>query len=257
MRINQLDLNELVVVISGGGGRIGSAFAKSIVANGGKVALGDVNDNTKNLILDLGKENAFFVKADLTETKNIQNFIDLVLNKFGKIDGAIHCSYPTSNQWGTKFENLDQQLLNEDLCSQIGGAIIFSQQLIKYFIENGGGNLIHISSILGNSAPKFSHYKGTKMVSPIEYGAIKSGIISITRYLAKYCKGKNIRVNCISPGGIFSSQPKSFIDKYKSDCISKGMLDPDDVSGTMLFLLSEQSRYINGQNLIVDDGWIL
>jgi len=252
-----LDINKSVVVISGGGGRIGSAFARSIVSNGGKVAIGDINENTKNLILELGEDNALFIKKDLTKKSNVQEFVDLVLNKFGMINGAIHCSYPTSIQWGTKFENLNQKLLNEDLCLQLGGAIIFSQQLIKYFIKNGGGNLIHISSILGNSAPKFSHYEGTDMVSPIEYGAIKSGIISITRYLAKYYKGKNIRVNCISPGGILSSQPQNFLEKYKEDCTSKGMLIPEDVCGALLFLLSEESRYINGQNLIVDDGWIL
>ena len=252
-----MDISKSVFVISGGGGRIGSAFSRSIVSKGGKVAIADINDKTKDLIKELGIKNALFVKKDLTYQENIKEFIDEVLNKFGKINGAIHCAYPTSTQWGTKFEKLEQKLLNEDICSQLGGAIIFSQHLIKHFVENKGGDLIHVSSILGNSAPKFSHYEGTDMVSPIEYGAIKSGIISITKYLAKYYKGKNIRVNCISPGGIQSSQPKSFLKKYQEDCTSKGMLVPEDLCGAMLFLLSEESKYINGQNLIIDDGWIL
>jgi len=252
-----VDLTSSVIAISGGGGRIGSAFAKSIVANGGKVALGDVNEKTKDLALELGDDNAIFIKGDLTKSQHITSFIDFTLKKFGKINAAIHCSYPRSSQWGTKFEDLEGELLNDDLSLQIGGAIIFSQKLIKYFVEQGSGNIIHISSILGNSAPKFNHYEGTEMVSPIEYGAIKSAIISITRYLAKYCKGNNIRVNCISPGGILSNQSQIFLSKYKDDCISKGMLSSEDICGTMLFLLSEKSKYINGQNIIIDDGWIL
>ena len=123
--------------------------------------------------------------------------------------------------------------------------------------KQGYGNLLHISSIQGISAPKFEHYKGTSMISPIEYSAIKAGIISITHYLSKYCKRENIRVNCISPGGIFDNQPDSFVKNYNESCQNKGMLDAEDLIGTLLFLLSKQSEFITGQNIIVDDGWSL
>jgi len=109
----------------------------------------------------------------------------------------------------------------------------------------------------GVSPPKFDHYEGTNMTSPIEYSAIKSGVISITRWLSKYYKNKNIRVNCISPGGILDGQDKIFLEKYKESCNSKGMLDPKDISGSLLFLISDNSKYINGQNIIIDDGWTL
>ena len=95
------------------------------------------------------------------------------------------------------------------------------------------------------------------MSSPIEYSAIKAGIISVTKYLAKYCKKENIRVNCVSPGGISNKQPLKFIKKYNNSCSSKGMLNPDDLIGTFIFLLSNYSEYVNGQNIIVDDGWSL
>ncbi len=95
------------------------------------------------------------------------------------------------------------------------------------------------------------------MTSPIEYSAVKSGIISITKYLAKYCGKKNIRVNCITPGGILDNQPKIFKQKYKKSCLNKGLLDSADLNGTILYLLSEESKYVNGQNIIIDDGWSL
>ena len=95
------------------------------------------------------------------------------------------------------------------------------------------------------------------MITPIEYSAIKSGIISITKYLAKYYQKKNIRVNCVSPGGIKDNQPALFIKRYKQYCNSKGMLDGSDISNLIIFLISDSSKYINGQNLIIDDGWTL
>ena len=140
---------------------------------------------------------------------------------------------------------------------QLGGSIIFSQIILKYFVEQNKGNLIHISSIFGLYAPKFHHYEGTNMTSPIEYAAIKSGIISITRWLAKYYKNQNIRVNCISPGGILDNQSNSFIEKYRESCTNIGMLNANDLVSTISLLLSSNSRAINGQNIIIDDGWSL
>jgi NAD(P)-dependent dehydrogenase (short-subunit alcohol dehydrogenase family) len=251
-------LKNLVVAISGGAGRIGTAFSRAVVENNGKIIIGDVAENEgQNLVLELGEENAQFVKCDVTDPTEISHFIESGLKKFNQIDAAVHCSYPRSSQWGTRFEDLKPIELKEDLFNQIGSAILFSQAFIRYFKKNGHGNLIHLSSIQGISAPKFEHYSGTNMVSPIEYSAIKSAIISITRYLAKYLKGSNIRVNCISPGGILDDQPESFLKKYKASCQTKGMLDAEDIAGALIFLLSENSKHINGQNIIVDDGWTL
>lgn len=251
-------LNNLIVAISGGAGRLGSAFSKAVVENGGKIIIGDINSEIGHqLVSDLGENDTLFFDGNLTEPNTVNKMIEKGKEKFGKIDAAVHCAYPVSEQWGTRFEDLKPGGIREDLFNQLGGAILFSQQVIKYFREQGHGNLVHISSIQGVSAPKFEHYEGSDMVSPIEYSAIKSGIISITRYLAKYCKNQNIRVNCISPGGILGNQPDSFLTKYKSSCQSKGMLDAEDVTGALIFLLSNHSKFINGQNIIVDDGWSL
>ena len=107
---------------------------------------------------------------------------------------------------------LEEKYLNQDLQKQLGAAIIFCQRIMKHFLKQKKGNLILISSIQGIDAPKFNHYKNLNMTSPIEYSAIKSGIISISRYLSKYYKNKNVRVNCVSPGGIKSNQKKLFWD---------------------------------------------
>jgi NAD(P)-dependent dehydrogenase (short-subunit alcohol dehydrogenase family) len=95
------------------------------------------------------------------------------------------------------------------------------------------------------------------MTNSAEYAAIKAGVIHLSRYLSQYLKGKNIRVNCISPGGILDNQPESFLSKYRAYCNDKGMLAKEDVSGSLIFLLSDASKYMTGQNLIVDDGFTI
>ena len=251
-------LKDNVIAITGGAGLIGAAFSRIVVKNGGKVIIGDVSHDRGICLRDeLGKDNSLFIDVNTSDIDSVDKFIEIGSEHFGGIDSAIHCAYPRSDQWGTKFEMLNAEGLNEDLFNQLGGAILFSQRLISYFRKQGHGNLIHISSIQGVFAPKFEHYEGTSMASPIEYSAIKAGIISITRYLAKYCKDQNIRVNCISPGGILDGQPEVFLDKYNSTCSSKGMMDPQDLDGTIVYLLSNMSRHVNGQNIIIDDGWCL
>ena len=246
------------IIVTGGAGRIGSALAADLIKYGHKVLLGDIN-NSKLLKIKkkLNSKNIETFQGDLTTKNNIDKFIKFGVRKFKNIDAAVHCSYPTSKKWGARLEDLEEIHLKNDLQNQLGGSIIFSQRIMKYFLKQKKGNLILISSIQGIQAPKFNHYKNLNMTSPIEYSAIKSGIISITKYLSKYYKNRNIRVNCVSPGGIKDNQPKLFTKRYKQSCNSKGLLDGEDISKLILFLLSDKSKYITGQNLVIDDGWLL
>ena len=251
-------MDQQIVLITGAAGRLGKAFSKSIVESGGNVFLIDVDEEQgQRLVKVLGMKQAKFLVADITTVAGIQQSIQACVAQFGKVDAVVHAAYPHSMGWGATLENLKPEYLFEDLNKQLGGAILLSQQVIHYFQQQGSGHLIHISSIQGIAAPKFEHYEGTQMNSPIEYSAIKSGIISITRWLAKRYSKQNIRVNCISLGGILDQQPKSFLKLYQATCNSKGMLDAEDVSGVLLFLLSSRSQYLTGQNIIVDDGWSL
>ena len=253
-----LELKEKVVLITGATGRLGSALSHRIVEAGGRVFLVDLNQRKgKELSQMLGRENAPFLAVDITTLNGIQEGIAACVSNFGKMDAVIHAAYPRSAGWGATLGNLKPEHLFEDLNKQLGGAILLSQQVIKQFQQQGFGQLIHISSIHGIAAPKFEHYEGTSLNSPIEYSAIKSGIIAITRWLAKRYRQQNIRVNSISLGGVLDQQPESFLERYQASCNSKGMLDAQDVVGPIMFLLSEQSTFITGQNIVVDDGWSL
>ena len=248
----------MYVLITGGSGKIGSQLAIDIANKGWVPILVDINKESLRCVSkSLEGKNHYCILSDITSQKGISNCIIESISKCGQIDAAVHAAYPKSMGWQNKFEELNEKFLKEDLNNQLGSAILFSKEITKYFLSRRKGNLIHISSIQGIGAPKFNHYLDTDMTSPIEYAAIKSGIISITKWLAKYYKGKGMRINCISPGGIKDKQPDIFINNYKNDCNNIGMLNSSQITSAILFLLSEDSLAINGQNLIIDDGWSL
>jgi NAD(P)-dependent dehydrogenase (short-subunit alcohol dehydrogenase family) len=114
-----------------------------------------------------------------------------------------------------------------------------------------------MASIYGTLPPRFGVYDGTSMTMPVEYAVIKAGIIQLTRYMAQFYKARGIRVNALSPGGIRDAQPEAFLARYGALSGVKGMLAPTDLVGALAFLLSDESRYMTGQNLVVDDGFSL
>ena len=251
-------LSSKVIIVTGACGLLGQQIVREIIEQNGYVLATDTNtEKATKLFHALPSKQIKFTPMDITDAVSIDRAIAVGVKQFGSVDACVNSAYPRTAAWGTSFEELEMGDLQENLKLQLGGAILLSQRMMKYFISQGHGDLIHISSIMGIVAPKFENYEGTKMTSPIEYTAVKSGIISMTRWLAKYYKNNNIRVNCVSPGGILDQQPQSFLEKYRDSCTSKGMLDPTDVAGTVLFLLSDQSKYINGQNIVIDDGWSL
>lgn len=257
----QYQLTGKNLLITGAAGRIGSATARAALSEGANVVLADVATDRLNAFVNSlsssfhGRLHALI--ADVRTEDGIIALIDQAVAVVGPLNSAVHCAYPTSRGWGSPFEKLQASCLHEDLASQLGGAILFSKQVLRHFQVNTGGDLVHISSIQGVCAPKFEHYQGTAMTSPVEYAAIKAGVIAITRWLAKYHSGQNIRVNCVSPGGILDNQDASFVDRYRESCTNIGMLSGELIADAVIFLLSPSADAINGQNLIVDDGWSL
>lgn len=251
-----------VIVITGGAGLIGQEFAKSIISQGGTAVIADIDEERiQSVINELSKtfpsDKFDSFKLNVTSKNSLQDCINFLDFKYKKIDALINNAYPRNKNYGRHFFDVEYDDFVENIGMNLGGCIIPSQLFSIYFQKQGYGNIINIASIYGVIAPKFEIYQHTEISMPIEYAAIKSGMLHLTKYMAKYFKGKNIRVNAISPGGIIDNQPSEFLSEYNKQCSSKGMLDPKDLNGTLIFLLSDISNYINGQNIIVDDGFCL
>ena len=196
-------------------------------------------------------------QINITDKDSIIALINNISQKYGKIDALVNSAYPRNKNYGKHFFEVTYDDFCENIGMNLGGYFLTSQFFAKYFYEQGYGNIINLASIYGVIAPRFEIYDNTPMTMPVEYAAIKSGLIHLSKYMAKYFKGKNIRVNTISLGGIEDKQPEAFLKAYKEFCLNKGMLNPNDIAGTLIYLLSDLSKFVNGQNIVVDDGFTL
>jgi NAD(P)-dependent dehydrogenase (short-subunit alcohol dehydrogenase family) len=249
------------VVVTGGAGLLGSAFCRAIAEHGGHVVVADYKlDAAQRIALAIERDHpnrGTAAKLDITDKASIDALIADTHAQHGRIDAVVNSAYPRNSRYGRPMEEVEYTDFCDNLGTHLGGYFVVIQRFATYFRQQGGGNIISISSIYGVIAPRFSVYEGTRMTMPVEYAAIKSGVLHLTRYFAQYLKGTGIRVNALSPGGILDKQPEAFLEAYKSYCASKGMLLPQDLTGSLMFLLSDLSRHVDGQNLIVDDGFSL
>lgn len=256
-----LMLTDMVVVITGGAGFIGRQFSAAVAEHGGVVVVADVDIEAATRVAEEiavrhpGKAEAAML--DITSQDSVKALIARLQDRHGHIDAVVNNAYPRNSNYGRKLEQVAYEDFCENVGLHLGGYFLVAQQFGMYFREQGRGNIVNMSSIYGVMTPRFEVYEGTPMTMPVEYAAIKSAVIHLTRYFAQYFKGDGIRVNCLSPGGILDRQPEAFLQKYDSYCNGKGMLDATDLNGSLLFLLSDASKYVTGQNLIVDDGFSL
>lgn len=251
-------VRDKVVIVTGGAGLLGRTFCQAIADNGGIAVVAEYDIAiAEKLCTSL--ENASIVPAqvNITDKNSIKALIATISEKYGRIDALVNSAYPRNKNYGKHFFDVAYSDFCENVGMNLGGYFLTSQQFAAYFEKQGYGNIINLASIYGVIAPRFEIYDNTNMTTPVEYAAIKSGLIHLTKYMAKYFKGKNIRVNTISLGGIEDKQPEPFLKAYKEFCLNKGMLDAKDISGTVLYLLSDLSEFVNGQNIVVDDGFTL
>ncbi|MDC0182742.1 oxidoreductase [Nitrosomonadales bacterium] len=254
-------LENKVVVVTGGAGLLGKAFIKEILISGGVAILTDIKiSSIKGFINKMNRDypNHFYAtKMDITKKLSINSVIKIIFKKFGGIDCLVNNAYPKNKNFGKQVEDVSYRDFSDNLSTHVGGYFLTSQQFGIFFKKHKGGNIINMGSVYGTLPPRFQIYKNTAMTLPVEYSSIKASIIQMTKYFAQYFKKDKIRVNCLSPGGIKDNQPKAFVSAYNSFCSKKGMLDPNDVANTLIFLISDSSKFITGQNFIIDDGFSL
>ena len=251
------------IIIIGGAGLLGTEFAKTIASKGDNVVVADFNIEAatavcNNLISsNIDQSQVMAATVNIVEKDSILTLIDLVQQRFGSIDGVVNTAYPRNANYGRKFEQVEFSDFCENTNLNLGGYFLVAQQFAEYFSKHDGGDIINISSIYGVIAPKFEVYDNTPMTMPVEYAVIKSGLIHLGKYIAKYYRGKKVRINTISPGGIFDNQNEAFVSQYNENCNSVGMLSPKEIANVVQFIFSNASHGISGQNIVVDDGFTL
>jgi len=262
--INQLmNLDSRKVIITGAAGNLGKVIASTVAELGGELILVDRPgsdyseilsslDKSKNIsieIIDCNLENYNERQKLIREVKNNSSSNLNVL-----INNAAFVGESNLKGWTSKFEDQSIDTWNRAIEVNLTAAFDLSKGFAKTLGINGKGSIINIASIYGLTAPVWPLYEGTDMGNPAAYAVSKGGLLQLTRWLATTV-APDVRVNSISPGGIWRNQPSDFVKKYESRTPLGRMASEEDLKGAIAYLSSDLSSYVTGQNIVVDGGW--
>jgi len=239
-------LKDKIIIVTGGSGLLGKEIIKDLEAKGATAINADINVAT-----DLEKH---ILTVDITSEESIMKAIKVVTDFYGKIDGLVNNAYPRTKDWGTKFEDITYESWQKNVDIQMNTTFLFIQKIMPELLKTKGA-IVNMTSIYGVVGNDLTIYENTSINTAAPYSAIKGGVINFTRYLASYYGRQGVRVNCVSPGGIFDNQHETFVANYEKKVPMGRMGNPDDIAPAVSFLLSDEAKYITGQNLIVDGGW--
>ena len=249
------NLKNKVILFTGGYGYLGTSSVNALAEYGAKVyVLGrDINKFNETF---QSRKNIFFEKFDLSETNSIKNAFKNIYEKEKKIDTLINNAFYSKGQ---SPEHMKDEEFSYGVEGTLNTLYYCIREIIPYLKDQKSGKIINVSSMYGVIAPEFSVYdESPQFLNPPHYGAAKAGVIQLTKYFASYLGKFNIQVNSITPGAFPSTEvqkDKEFINRLKEKTLLNRVGEPDDLAGAFVFLSSNSSDYLTGQNIVVDGGW--
>lgn len=259
--MNLFNLENKVVIVTGGSGFFGTPISLALAEAGAQVIIASRNvDKCKEFAAKI-KEMGFLAEGrglDLEDEHSIVDFVKSVKDEFGRIDVLVNNA--VSREGFKNLEDIDCESWEKAQRINSTGLVLITQAVVKIMREQMAGNIINISSIQGAVGPNFPVYGDTGMTSPVNYTYDKWGMVGFTKWMANYYGKFNIRANCISPGGYGPgvdqmTGKEEFVENYKRLTPLGRFANDDDIKGPIVFMASEASAFITGQNLLVDGGW--
>jgi NAD(P)-dependent dehydrogenase (short-subunit alcohol dehydrogenase family) len=255
-----------VVVLTGAAGLLGRRYAAALVEAGARVALVDVRGGAvKELAGELDASRVEPIEADVGERDAVRSMVARTCERFGRVDvlvnnAAIDPKFDraTAAEHDARFEDFPLELWNQALGVNLTGMFLCAQAVAPAMLAQGAGVIVNIGSMYGMVGPDQRLYETTAarpVFKPVTYAVTKSAVYGLTRYLATYWAGKNIRVNALTLGGVEHEQDAGFVQRYSARVPLGRMARPDEYCGALLFLASDASSYMTGANLVVDGGW--
>ncbi len=263
-------LSGRVAVITGGAGLLGGRHAEAIASAGGIPVLVDIRaEQAQAKAGDLARRfgiPACAVEADITQTAPVERMLAKVLSRLGRVDILINnaANDPKvesgSDVAWSRLENFPMDQWHNDLAVGLTGAFVCSKVIGTEMARRGRGVILNIASDLGVIAPDQRIYRepglpeSMQPVKPVTYSVVKTGLVGLTRYLATYWAEAGVRVNAISPGGVYNDQPEEFVVKLTNLIPMGRMARQDEYQAAILFLCSDASSYMTGHNMVMDGG---
>jgi 2-deoxy-D-gluconate 3-dehydrogenase len=267
--LDKFDLSGRVAVVTGGAGLLGVEFCRTLAEAGAAVVVADVNQSAAFKIAQQLEENGFKAIGsglDVICPESTQGMVEQTLKEFGRLDILVNSAAldpkfdPQHVGPGSSgaFEDYPLEAWKQALDVNLTGMFLVCQAAVHPMLAQGSGVIINICSMYGLVGPDQRLYQREGQpprYKPVYYSVTKAGVLGLTNYLATYYAGKNIRVNALTPGGVFNGHDEEFLKAYSTRSVLGRMAEKDEMNGALLFLASDASAYMTGANLVVDGGW--
>lgn len=270
MKTQQLfDLTGKTALVTGAAGLLGRQFCKTLAGAGAKLVLVDLDHHAlKDLETEMVNEGytVLAIPGNITEAQACKQMVHLATEAFDSLDILVNSAaldpkfdpQQVGQQAANAFETYPLEAWQQALNVNLTGLFLVTQAAVQPMLKMGKGVIINLCSIYGLNGPDQRLYQKEgqpPQFKPVTYSTTKAGVIGFTKYLAAYYAGKNIRVNALTPGGVFNQHDEEFTRNYNAHAILGRMAQKDEMNGALLFLASEASAYMTGANLVVDGGW--
>lgn len=249
-----LSLKKKVILVTGGAGNYGKSITEGLAEAGGSVVIASRDLDQLQKVADNFRSAGFDVRAERLDQGDVDSVLRLkeqIVKNYGKLDVFVNnaVSRPMKGYRG------DIEQFAESMRVNATGMMFLLREMSDLIAEGGGGSVVNIASMMGMYGPDLSNYEGTSMGEPPpDYFFHNAGLINLNRYMAQIYAGRNVRFNCISPGGLFNHQPEQFLKNYCKKVPLGRMANNDDIKGLMVLLSSDAGGYINGENILMDGG---
>jgi len=270
--LDKFDLTNRVAVITGGAGLLGAEFCRTLAEAGAAVAVVDLTAEKCAAVAESlvhAGHRALAVPTDITQSESVKELVEKVSSTFGRLDILVNSAAldpkfdPEAVAKGMapgRFEDYPLDQWNAALNVNLTGMFLVTQACVRpMLVQGGNGSIINLCSTYGLNGPDQRIYRKKDGIQqnfkPVYYTVTKAGVLGFTKYLAAYYMGTEIRVNALTPGGVFNNHDETFVQNYSAKTILGRMAKKDEMNGALLFLASGASSYMTGGNLVVDGGW--
>lgn len=249
-----------LVLVTGGGGILGRAMTATLTSRGYRVAVVDRDlDAAVEAAEDLGNALAHPYRCDITSREDLLELRATLTETTGPVDALVNNAASKSENFFAPFEDFPVDDWNEVMATNLTGPMLCSQVFGAPMAARESGSIVNTLSVYGITAPdqriyEGSSYEGRAINTPAIYSASKAGLWGLTQYLASYWGASNVRVNAIVPGGVFSGQNDTFVEAYSKRTMLGRMAESHEIADATRFLVSDESSYITGQQIVVDGG---